>query len=157
MDVILKKATIDNAKEIHNMQIVSFHKLLLKYEDYSTNPGAEKLDKVIRRLEQSFTHYYIIIQASISVGAVRVILKNEGRRCRISPIFILPDYQGKGIAQEVFKKLEKMYKPKDGWELDTILEEKGNCYLYEKLGYKKTGKIEKVNNKINIVFYEKLA
>jgi hypothetical protein len=39
--------------------------------------------------------------------------------------------------------------------LDTILQEAGNCYLYEKLGYKKTGKTEKINDKMDIVYYEK--
>jgi hypothetical protein len=39
--------------------------------------------------------------------------------------------------------------------LDTILQEKGNCHLYEKIGYKKTGKIEKINERMDIVYYEK--
>ena len=42
-----------------------------------------------------------------------------------------------------------------GWELDTILQEKGNCYLYEKMGYKATVKTEKINDKMTLVFYEK--
>ncbi len=41
------------------------------------------------------------------------------------------------------------------WSLDTILQEKGNLHLYEKLGYHRTGKIEKINEKMGIVFYEK--
>ena len=39
--------------------------------------------------------------------------------------------------------------------LDTILQEEGNCYLYEKLGYKRTGKIEHINERMDIVYYEK--
>lgn len=39
--------------------------------------------------------------------------------------------------------------------LDTILQEKGNCYLYEKMGYRKTGKTEKINDRLTLVFYEK--
>jgi hypothetical protein len=39
--------------------------------------------------------------------------------------------------------IEEKYKSKIGWKLDTILQEEGNCYLYEKIGYRKTGKIEK--------------
>lgn len=42
-----------------------------------------------------------------------------------------------------------------GWELDTILEEEANCYLYEKMGYYKTGKVEKVNDKLTLVYYKK--
>ena len=41
------------------------------------------------------------------------------------------------------------------WELDTILQEKGNCYLYEKMGYRQTGKTEVVNDKMTLVFYKK--
>ena len=35
------------------------------------------------------------------------------------------------------------------------LEEKGNCHLYEKFGYKQTGKFEKISDIQTIVFYEK--
>ena len=38
---------------------------------------------------------------------------------------------------------------------DTILQEEGNCYLYEKLGYKRTCKIENINERMDIVYYEK--
>ncbi len=45
---------------------------------------------------------------------------------------------------------------KNNWQLDTILQEKQNCYLYEKMGYRRTGKMEKVNGKMDIVDYEKI-
>ena len=64
--------------------------------------------------------------------------------------------QNNGIAQNVFKIIEEKYKPQNGWILDTILQEKGNCFLYEKIGYKKNGKIEKINDKMDIVHYEKM-
>ena len=43
----------------------------------------------------------------------------------------------------------------DNWSLDTILQENGNLHLYEKLGYHRTGKIEKINDRMDIVYYEK--
>ena len=43
----------------------------------------------------------------------------------------------------------------DSLSLDTILQEEGNGYLYEKLGYKRTGKIENINERMDIVYYEK--
>ena len=51
--------------------------------------------------------------------------------------------------------IESIYSDAEKWELDTILQEPGNCYLYEKLGYRKTGESEIINNKMTIVFYEK--
>lgn len=35
------------------------------------------------------------------------------------------------------------------------MQEEGLCYLYEKLGYKRTGETKKINDNITIVFYEK--
>jgi hypothetical protein len=67
----------------------------------------------------------------------------------------LPEYQNKGIAQKVFEIIEEKYKPENGWCLDAILQETGNCYLYEKMGYNRTGKIEKINDRMGIVYYEK--
>lgn len=51
----------------------------------------------------------------------------------------------------MFKIIEEMYKPKNGWILNTILQESGNCHLYEKIGYRKTGEIGKIINQNNKV------
>ena len=44
---------------------------------------------------------------------------------------------------------------KEIWELSTILEEKGNCYLYEKLGYHPTGNTQVINDRLTLIFYHK--
>ncbi|GIO39496.1 hypothetical protein J41TS12_43570 [Paenibacillus antibioticophila] len=59
------------------------------------------------------------------------------------------------IAQKVFSIIEDMYNDARYWELDTILQEQGNCYLYEKLGYRRTGEIKQINDEMTIVSYEK--
>ena len=88
------------------------------------------------------------------VGAIRVIdFKSDGNK-RISPIFILPQYQNKGIAQIAMQLCEQLH-GSENWELDTILQEEGNCYLYEKMGYHRTGKTVAINDKLTLVFYEK--
>jgi GNAT superfamily N-acetyltransferase len=157
VNIVLTKATLDDAEKIHCMQLLSFKPLLDKYRDYDISPGAEPLQKVVDRLGQSFTRYYLIEADSLPVGAIRVVLLDEGNRCRISPVFIIPEYQNKGIAQSVFSLIETMYHPIRGWALETILEEKGNCHLYEKLGYEKTGRYERINERMTIVYYEKVA
>ena len=35
------------------------------------------------------------------------------------------------------------------------LQEEGNCHLYEKLGYYRTGHTEKINDVMTLVFYRK--
>jgi len=143
MNINLIKAKIEDAEEIHKMQLLAFKELLDRYQDYEISPGAEKLERVIERIKQDTTDYFIIKYDNRPVGAIRIRKLYEEGQCRISPIFIIPEYQNKGIAQKVFQIIEEKYKPENGWNLDTILEEKGNCHLYERMGYKQTGKIEK--------------
>ena len=41
------------------------------------------------------------------------------------------------------------------WKLDTVLQEKKNCYLYEKMGYHQTCETEVINERLTLVYYEK--
>ena len=155
MELILKRATCEDAELIWKMQIEAFSDLYEKYQDTDTSPATEPLEKILSRLRQCFTYYYIIEVDKNIVGALRVVDKKEkGSAKRISPIFILKKYRNMGIAQAAIIEAERIH-GNDNWELDTILSEKGNCYLYEKMGFKCTGKTEKVNDKMTLVFYQK--
>lgn len=50
----------------------------------------------------------------------------------------MQEFQGRGIAQEAIRLCEEIH-GKKVWKLETILQEKKNCHLYEKMGYRKTG------------------
>ena len=151
----LIKIGIDDAEKLWKMQIEAFYDLYEKYQDAETSPATEKIDKIIMRLNQSFTYYYFIEANGIIVGAVRVVdRQEEGMAKRISPVFIMKEYRNKGYAQKAIQLVEEIH-GSSNWELDTILQEKGNCYLYEKMGYHQTGKTETINNKLTLVFYRK--
>ena len=154
MNISLTKTESKDAEIIHAMQIKSFMPLLEKYQDYETSPVNEPIEKIIDKINQSFTDYYIIKSDSIDVGGVRIVKKND-KHYRVSIIFILPEYQGKKIAQEAFQMLEQIYSDANEWELDTILQEQGNCHLYEKVGYKQTGETKVINDRLTLVFYKK--
>jgi predicted GNAT family acetyltransferase len=155
MEIKLEKAEINDADVIHRMQVISFQPLLERYKDYDTNPANEKVEKIIERFKEPFTKYYFINKKNTHIGAVRIIYWEDRKRARISPIFILPEYQGKGYAQKAISLLEKMYSRAESWELDTLLQEAKNCYLYEKIGYKRTGNLRVINDKLTVVSYEK--
>ncbi|MHB8063403.1 MAG: hypothetical protein ACYDG2_12340 [Ruminiclostridium sp.] len=97
MRVQLLKADANGCCQIYQMQIKAFAHLLDKYHDYTTNPGAEPLERIIQRMEQTFTDYYFIQLGSENIGAIRVVRLHDGA-CRISPMFILPEFQGKGYG-----------------------------------------------------------
>ena len=155
MDLRLIRATIDDAEQIWNMQRKAFSELLERYQDFDTNPGNESLEKVKWRFQFASTYFYLIQADEKIVGAIRVLDRNDGKsNKKIAPIFVLPEYWNKGIAQAAIREAERMH-GSENWELDTILQEKGNCHLYEKMGYRRTGKTEIVNEKLTLVFYEK--
>ena len=66
----------------------------------------------------------------------------------------MKEFRNRGLAQKTFEEIEKIH-GSDKWKLETILQEEGNCHLYEKLGYKRTGLVENINERMDIVYYEK--
>lgn len=155
MKIKLIRVTLKDTKEIWEMQVKSFKELLDKYQDFEINPASEPISNIEIRLKQNFTFFYFICVDNKKVGAIRIIdHKEENKNKRISPIFILPKYRNKGIAQSVIKICEEIH-GNNNWELSTILQEKGNCYLYEKLGYHSTGKTQVINDRLTLIFYEK--
>ena len=153
-NIKLKPVTKQDIETVWRMQVEAFSELLEKYQDYDMSPAAESMDKILARFEQPWTTYYFIMANDEKVGAIRVVDKKDGSRKRISPIWIMKEYRNKGYAQQAIVEAEKIYGP-DHWCLDTILQEKSNLHLYEKLGYHRTGRIDKINDRIDIVFYEK--
>lgn len=151
--ITLKKAGRADLMEIHRIQVASFQALLDKYQDYGTNPSAERFERILERFQEKTTDYYLICLNEQNIGMIRVC--DFGTVCRVSPIGILPEFQGRGFAQQVMVLLENRYLGAEKWTLDTIRQEQKLCYLYEKLGYVATGKQETIQPGMDIVFYEK--
>lgn len=154
MSVVLRKAGKDDVETVWKMQTEAFRELYEKYQDKDTSPATEPLEKVKARFNMVGSYYYFIENGCDTVGVIRIVDTKDGSRKRISPLWIMKEYRGKGYAQQAIIEAERMYGP-DNWSLDTILQEEGNCYLYEKMGYKRTSGVEKINDRMDIVFYEK--
>ncbi len=140
MKVELLRATIGDTKELHAMQIKAFKELLEKYRDFDTSPGNESVEKVEARLKQDFTFYYFIRVGQQKVGAIRIVDKKEvGTNKRISPIFILPEFQGKGIAQKAIRLCEEKH-GNENWELDTFCRRPKTAIYMRKWGIDRPAK-----------------
>ena len=150
----LVRANVSDCEKIWSLQIEAFADLLAKYQDYETSPGNEPKENIQAKLLDEFTFFYFIYLEDEIAGAVRVVDRKDGDRKRIAPIFIIKKFRNRGLAQKTFEEIERIHGI-NHWMLDTILQEAGNCYLYEKLGYNRTGKIEHINERMDIVYYEK--
>lgn len=153
MEIVeFRESDIDTVFEI---QQAAYKPLYEKYHDDNSNPYMESKDTVLRKYMRTGTKGYLFIKNGVPVGAVRINLYPENKSCRVSALAVHPRYQGQGIAQQALLKIEKMHSGVERWFLDTIFQEAGNCHLYEKIGYKRTGKMEEINESMTLVFYEK--
>lgn len=160
-EVKLILATEKDADLIHRMKYEAFLPLYEKYHDDETSPTKENLEKLKYQLQNEWSDYYIIQWNDVNVGAVRIVKKLRNAAFSegifyISPIFILPKYQNQGIGYKALQNIFELYDQAVVWRLDTIRQEPGNCHLYEKCGFVRTGKEYPVNDCMTLIDYEKV-
>ena len=152
-NIVLSSANSTDAQILLDIQKEVFLPLYEKYHDHGTSPVNQTLEKFLKRFD--IGNYYKIFHQNYLVGSVFVYEKEPGVM-NLHIINIIRRSQNKGIAQEVMKRLELMYPQATCWELETILSEKRNCYLYEKMGYVQSGELKVINDKMTLVSYKKL-
>lgn len=155
----LVKATGEDTKLLYGLQVRSFMPLYEKYHDDDTSPAKESEERLFHKIEDANSDFYLVYMEKKPVGGVRVS-HHHGKTAVenvewISPIFIIPEYQNRGIAQLVIRRLFELYPKTITWRLGTIKQEQRNCHLYEKLGFQKVGTEQIVNDKMTLIVYEK--
>ena len=158
MEIRLLRAELKDAERIHRMKCEAFLPLYERYRDDETSPAKESIEKVYRHLQEKNTDYWLIQCGEHIAGAVRVVFDGDSERgsvYRISPFFILPRYQNRGIGQAVLSLLLANYPQAGLWRLSTIKQEGGNCHLYEKCGFSVCGPDKAVNERLTLVFYQR--
>ena len=150
----LRLAVEMDAERIRAMQQVAFAQLLETYQDHDMSPATESLEKIKWKITHPGSYYYFIQAGEEILGGIRIVDRKDGSRKRISPLYILPEHRGKGYAQAAMLEAERIHGA-DHWQLDTILQETGSCYLYKKMGYRQTGRQTVIQENMTIVDYEK--
>lgn len=151
--MIIRRFSKANINDVFRIQQAAYKPLFEKYQDAETNPYMETKEDILMKYTRVGTQGYIFVEDDIIVGAVRIIMR--GDVCKVSALAVLPEYQNMGIAQAALNEIEEIHSDCKCWILDTILQEKGNCHLYEKLGYVRVGEPKKINDKLTLVDYKK--
>jgi len=154
MNITLQKATIHDTEEIHKMQILAFKPLLEKYQDHETSPGAETAERVRARLAHPQMFSYLIRLGAENIGHIRIGALGENAYY-LSQMFLLPEHQGNGYAQQAIRQVEALYPDAKSWTLDTIKQEAKLRHLYEKMGYRLTGEEKNIKDGMDLVYYKK--
>ena len=154
-EVNLREVTEDEIPELYRMQVESFMPLYEKYHDEGS-PAIEPIERIRRRFEVENRKYYFIMMDGTKAGVINIGHNdpNEKEVAFISPIFILPEFQNRGIGYTAIQKAFEILPRVKTWKLDTILQEPANCHLYEKCGFVRVGEEKPVNDKMTLVDYE---
>ena len=135
----------------------AFRPLFERYHDTQTNPYLESLANLEDKFQRPSNYFSFIEVNDETVGVVRVILADDQHAAIISPLLILPKFQGHGYAQAAMKTVEQRFPQVHRWQVDTIEEEPKLIHLYEKMGYQRIpDKRSKIKDAMHIIFFEKL-
>jgi len=155
MDVLLKRADLAESEEILEMQKICFAPHLERYQDFETSPVMTSHEEIQRWIQNE--NFYKIYLDDLWVGSINIRKLDESGNYKLHIINILPAFQNRGIGQKAIKLAENLFPDAKSWVLDTLEDMPDNRHVYEKMGYSFTGKSEKINDKLTIVFYEKTA
>jgi len=154
MDFKLEKAQLKDAELIRNGQRVCFLPLLDRYQDHDVNPCNTALETISERIKNHY--FYKIIVNDIFVGAIFIHENPDSFHLKLHTVYVLPEYQGKGFCQKAISEIEAIHNTAKEWVLETPHDLTRNHHVYEKMGYRKNGKVERVNDNLSLIYYEKI-
>lgn len=157
LNIKLEEARDDELEELLELQKESFMPLYEKYRDEGS-PALDTIDRVRSRVRED-RKYYFIVYYGMRVGGINIGSKpgcdSDPNVKYISPLFVIPHFQNRGIGYEAICKAFEMFPDAAAWKLSTILEEPRDLHLYEKCGFVRVGNEEKINDRMTLVSYEK--
>lgn len=153
MNIQLIKATPSDLETIVQGQKRAFYECYQRYQDHEMSPYNMTVDMMRHIMENAFL--YKILDDGVFVGAIYVCDNPDSRHMKLHGIFIDPDYQDKGIGRIAIEQVERLHHEAISWVLETPHDLMRNHHLYEKLGYRKTGVVEVVNENLSIIHYRK--
>jgi ribosomal protein S18 acetylase RimI-like enzyme len=151
-DVIITKASVDDAEEILKLQKLAYLSEAEIYNDYSIPPLTQTLEEISADFKE-----YLILKATINrviIGSVRGQLNEDGD-CYIARFMVHPDFQKRGIGTRLMKAIEEQFPQVKSYTLGTGHRSESNLRLYQKLGYKPCGS-ERLSDNVTIVHLEKV-
>jgi N-acetylglutamate synthase-like GNAT family acetyltransferase len=132
LTIDIRDASEADAAEILEIQKLAFHGQGILYNDFTLPPLVQTMEELIRDFKTQ-----VFLKALYNdkiVGSVRG--RTEEDTCLISRLIVLPDYQNKGIGNELMHAIENKFSSVSRYELFTGDKSEKNLALYGKLGYR---------------------
>ena len=149
--IIIKRASIEDAEEILELQKLSYVSEAEILDDFTIPPLHQTIDEIL----SEFSHQ-LFLKVEFEnriIGSVRSYLEN--RTCYIGKLIVHPDYQNCGIGTRLLSAAENQFPDAQRYELFTGRKSEKNLHIYKKNGYRIV-KSKVVSMKLTLVFLEKI-
>jgi GNAT superfamily N-acetyltransferase len=154
LNITFELAKPEDAKEIYKIQQLAYKEQLDMYKNYDTSFASEGIDWVLFRINNHM--YYKILLDGKLVGQIDIYQhRRSDTHYEVNGIFVHPEYQNRGIGKSAMKFVEEKYSDAKTWTIWTPHRTYKNHYFCERLGYKKTGKEEKISESLILIQYER--
>jgi GNAT superfamily N-acetyltransferase len=117
VEIRVERAKLEDAELILQGQQKSFLPLLERYQDHDVNPCNEKLESIQKSIIEHY-FYKILVDEKFS-GAIYVHENPDDLHFKLHTIYILPEYQNRGIGQKAIEYVEKIHSCALEW-VDTL-------------------------------------
>ncbi len=135
--VTLVKVENVDAKAIKELMCIVYEDELKQWfvgrEDELYIPGYDSV--AMQQYHTWDDKYYKIMYEDESLAGVLLLSTTGREHGRIDRLYILPEYQGKGIGSQALAIVESIYSKVKVWTLETTKFSPRNHYFYEKNGY----------------------
>jgi ribosomal protein S18 acetylase RimI-like enzyme len=149
-NVIITRATVEDAAEILKLQKLAFFSEAKRYDDFSIPPLMETTENICQAFNCN-----IVLKATVDgviIGSVRGQLTDDS--CYIGRLIVHPDFQKRGIGSRLMKAIEAEFPQVNKYTLGAGHLSEETIRLYQKLGFVIYNS-EKVNDKVTIIHMEK--
>lgn len=140
---------------IQTIQKQAFKRLYEKYQDHETSPYRQTMMSTKKKFFEEDNYYFFLTKEDVKIGFVRIVVDVERKTGRIAPIAIRPVFENKGYGSEGLSAIENHFSEIKIWQLSTICQEGKLIHFYEKNGYQQLNTIEKINEKMDVVYFVK--
>lgn len=156
MSNILQAVLENDLPEVQQMYHLAFAELYQRYHDDQTDPYCESLATLTWKWQQPDRHYYFYLVDHQRVGLICVHDDPQSAQTkRISPLLILPTFQGNGYALKMIQAVQQQYSAATCWQVDTIAQESKLMHLYQRAGFQQTGQQIELQPGMTITYFEK--
>ncbi len=151
IEKIIEQASIEDAKEILDLQKLSYRSEAAIYDDYTIPPLIQTLEEI-----QADINKQIFLKALANgkiVGSVRAYTRQK--ICLIGRLIVHPRHQNQGLGARLMDEIEKTFSRVESYELFTGHLSERNIHFYKKRGYK-TFNSERITKDLTLIFMRKI-